>query len=581
MRDLNPDILFWLIFWGINMLIFLPPFLIHYSRTRPFPKILSAEKGNAQSFTNLFSRENQDIFRISADLCIISILGFFLRGTVLQYPLAIVFGIYLIFILIFQIANAAFIKIYHKSFSNIELLQYLSIGYKIVRHSAFYQVVILIVFSLLLFGLGSYLMIRFFNFIAINPLSKFTIALLIFLSIIPIYVRKNIITMTFTNKTIPLHFPEIYKIFFKTNYAAYKKLLQVDFIKLLSNQPKTDYNLHTRPNVFIIVIESYGRMVIDEISNPINTYQQVISQEEAGLLENGFSCVSALAASPVSGAGSWIAYSSFLFGINMENQMLFERYFSSREMHDYNHLFRFLQKNGYKNYRVNAVGKGFDGISIPWDDYTRFYAVDEWIHFKDMDYQGQMYGFGPSPPDQYILHKTREIIEKNQTVPYSYFLLTQNSHSPFFTIPEFKKDWKTCNIKPDKLDEKGAKFITIPKIEDYFKSIAYELKSVFGFIKEQSDDDAIYIIFGDHQPPVFDEAKKGLETPVHIISKNKQFLEEWKAHGFTPGLQPETNGAKFNFEGMLSLFIRTFVKTFSTESNLPEYTPQGNNTRHE
>jgi hypothetical protein len=509
-----------------------------------------------------------------------TLIGIIIGGTAFQYPVAIAFGIYLILILIFQIANAAFIKIYHKSFSNIELLQYLSIGYKIVKHSALYQVIILFVFIGVFFGIGAFIMVKFFDFIAKNQLSVINIGILAFLTIIPFYVRKKIVTMTFTNKVFPLHFPEVYKIFFKTNYSAYKKLLNVDFQKILSNQPKSPYNLHTQPNVFVVVIESYGRIVLDEIDNPNNTYREVISQQEKGLSEQGYAYVSGLARSPVSGAGSWIAYSNFLFGINIENQMLFDRYFSSKEMHEYNHLFRFLQKSGYKNYRVNAVGKGFDGIAIPWDDYTKFYAVDEWIHFRDIGYEGQMYGFGPAPPDQYVLHKTREIITEKATTPFSYFLLTQNSHSPFFTIPEYQKDWRLCNNKPEKLDEKGAKFIAIPKGENYYKSIDYELKTVFGFIKEQNDD-SIYIVFGDHQPPVFDEAKKGQETPVHIISKNRKFIEEWKANGFMPGLLPELKGKTFKFEGMLSLFIRAFVKAFSTESSLPDFSPEGNRNIHE
>jgi hypothetical protein len=381
--------------------------------------------------------------------------------------------------------------------------------------------------------------------------------------------------MAFTNKVFPLHFPEIYKLLLKTNYATYKKLLHLDFDTLLKNQPAVNFEFHTKPNVFVIVIESYGRILLDEINHLDNTYKDRIAIEEKLLEESGFYCTSGLAKSPVAGAGSWIAYSSFLFGINMDNQMLYDSCFSSEPMQEYNHLFRFLKKNGYKNYRINAVGKGFDGIAVPWDAYTKFYGVDEWIHFKDMNYKGQMYGFGPAPPDQYILHKSLQKIEEQDVQPYSFFLLTQNSHSPFYSLPQFEEDWQDCNRAPDKVDEKGAKFISIPKLGNYFKAIDYELQTVFQFIKAQ-DGNNVFIIFGDHQPPVFDEAKKGNETPIHIISKDVNFLNEWEKQGFTSGLMPDPKGKFFNFEGMLSLFIRAFVGTYSNEKHLPDYKPFGN-----
>jgi hypothetical protein len=567
--------MFWLFFLGINMVIFLPPYLIHYPLSSFFPKLTSISAGGVPFIQNFFSRKNQDIFRVSADLAIISLIGYVCKTTPLLPILSVVFGIYLVLIVLYQITNAIFIKIYHKAFSGIELLQYIDIGYKIIRHSAFYQIILLCSFIILLFGLGVFGVFNYFSWISDHEISNFSLYVLSVFAIIPLFVRKIIATIAFTNKVFPFHLPEIYKLLFKTNYAAYKKLMQFDFDKLLDNQPLTTFEFHTKPNVFVIAIESYGRVVLDEMNHSGNTYKKRIPIEQKLLEESGLHSVSALARSPVAGAGSWIAYSSFLFGINMKNQMFFDGCLSSKHMHEYNQMFRFLNKNGYKNYRTNAVGKGFDGIAIPWDTYTKFYGVDEWIHFKDMNYKGQMYGFGPAPPDQYILHKSIQKIKEQQVQPFSFFFLTQNSHSPFFTIPKYEENWQDCDTATEKVDEKGAKFISIPKLDNYFKAIDYELQSVFRFIQNQ-DGENIFIIFGDHQPPVFDEAKKGNETPVHIIAKNKQFLEEWKKQGFTDGLMPTTKGPLFNFEGMLSLFIRAFVNTFTHEKDLPAYQPNGN-----
>lgn len=580
MHALYTDILFWLFFLGINTAIFLPSFVLHYPLSSFFPDLYSEGDHKKISIQKFFSRPNQDIFRISADLAIISIVGYLCKSIPFFYILSLPIGIYLMFVIIYQITNAVFKKIYHKTFTNLELLQYLITGRKIIQHTAFYQVVMIFATILLLLGGAVLMAYKYLLLIGSHGLSPTSIVLLLIFSIIPFYIRKKLVTMFFTNKVFPLHFPEIFNLLFKTNYVGYQKLLQIDFDQLLVQQPATHYRFHSKPNVYVIVIESYGKIVLDEKHHPDNNYENRIAWEEKLFKEAGLQSVSSLAASPIAGGGSWIAYSSFLFGINMDNQLLFEKYFSSEKMHDYNHLFRFLKKNGYKNYRVNAVGKGFDGITVPWDAYSKFYAVDEWIHFKDMQYEGQMYGFGPAPPDQFILHKSVEKIKDENCHPYSYFLLTQNSHSPFTSLPSFEENWKNCNVSPQKKDEKSANFIAIPKLDHYFKAIDYELQTVFQFIRDQEGDN-VFIVFGDHQPPMFDKAKMSTLTPVHIISKNQQFLDAYKKEGFSKGLMPSSGDAVFNFEGMLSLFIKAFVAAFSNETNTPTYLPSGNKMKNE
>jgi hypothetical protein len=575
-----PDLLFWLFFGVINAVIFLPSYLLHRPLSSFFPDLFSTSKEQGSLVQNLLGRSNQDIFRVSADLAMMSLIGLACATIPFSILLCIPFGVYFIIIILFQITNAVFRKIYHKSFTNLELLQYLSTGHKIMRTSALYQVIMIAMLIVMLFGIGVWVMFEYLHFLAGVNISIVSIALLLVFVALPFYIRKKVVTMFFTNKVFPLHLPEIYQLFFKTNYAAYQKVSRIDFDLLLSKQPPSSFHFHTKPNVYVIVIESYGRMVLDESDHPHNNYVKRIAIELEKLAQDGWHCASSLAESPIAGGGSWIAYSSFLFGINMQNQMMYEKYFSSEKMHGYNHLFRFLKSNGYKNYRVNAVGKGFDGITVAWDAYSTFYAVDEWIHFKDMAYVGQMYGFGPAPPDQFILHQSAQVIDEKNDGPHSYFLLTQNSHSPFYSLPVHEPDWQTTNTPPEKRDDKGAHFIAIPKLEHYFDAIDYELETVFSFIRSRKGND-VFIVFGDHQPPVFDQAKNSMETPVHIIGKNKAFLDTWLAEGFNTGLMPEAKKSSFRFEGMLSLFIRAFVKAFSTESDLPEYHPMGNKTHHE
>ena len=399
--------------------------------------------------------------------------------------------------------------------------------------------------------------------------------LVLVILIIPYYVKNNVLTLAFSNKVFPIHFYEMYRMLFKYSFKGYKTTKKIDIEKLLTLSPKTDYTFKQLPNVFFIVIESYGRINLDEINNSLNKYDQSIAAAEDSLKQKGYYMASTLATSPIAGAGSWIAYTSLLFGIHIPNQMVYNHLFALAKMHEYNHLLRYLQKIGYTNYRTNAVGVAFDGVAIPWDEYSKFYAVDKWLHFFDMNYKGQMYGLGPAPSDQFILHNSLKLIKEENKQPFSYFLLTQNSHNPFYTVPEFSSDWKESNTPPEKLETKGAKLVSLPKLANYFKAIEYEIKTFTNFIAQEGAGDDIFIVFGDHQPPIFNEAKKGNETPVHIITRNQLFLKEWKSHGFTEGLLASTNGQILNFEGIYSIFLRAFLSTYSNETSLPPYEPNG------
>jgi hypothetical protein len=567
--------LFWLYFFCFNTIIFLPVYLIHFPQSSFFPKRNWQHKKGKARFDFLFCKLNQDIFKVSVDLAIISLIGIFLNNIILIAIFSIACGIYFVLIVVYQVINALCRKIYHKELTNFEIIQYLSLGYTIVRHSALHQIIgTLISIALLIFS-SCYLFFNYFSWINNHPISPVTMVILGLVTIIPYYVKNNVVTLVFTNKVFPLHFYEMYRMLFKTSFKGYQLTKKIDIDKILTLSPKTNYTLRRTPNVFVIVIESYGRINIDEIDNPLNNYHQSIAAAEYSLKQKGYSMASALAKCPIAGAGSWIAYTSFLFGINMQNQMIFNHFFASKKMHEYDHLFRFLQKNGYYNYRANAVGVAYDGVAVPWDEYTKYYAVDKWLHFKDMNYKGQMYGLGPAPSDQFILHNSLKLIKKENKQPFSYFLLTQNSHNPFYTFPEFNNDWKESNTPPEKLETKGAKLVSLPKLSNYFKAIEYEIKTVTNFIAQEGEGDDIFIVFGDHQPPIFNEAKKGNETPVHIITRNESFLKEWKSHGFTEGLLTSTSGQILNFEGIYSIFLRAFLSTYSNETSLPPYEPNG------
>ncbi len=576
MQDANPELLFWLFFLSINLLVFLPAYLIHYSETSFLPPVFYGKTSTINKQKgNVFVRVNQDIFRISADLAILMLPVLFVRNPIFIRLYSIGCALYFVLILVYQITNGICRKIYHKELTHFEVIRYLNIGYTIVRHSAIHQLLLLAAGLLLLLSATGYGFYRLFSWMSGQPISMVTALLLLVFALIPYYVRKRVMTLAFSNKVFPLHAYELYKLFFLSRSSGYRLTKQIDTAVLLAGSPKPLPALKHRPNIYVIVVESYGRILLDQKDAPGNTYLNDIVTAEKLLVKSGFQTCSALSTSPISGAGSWIAYSSFLYGIDMRNQMIYDHLLADKNMREYNHLFRLLQKSGYTNYRLNAVGVTYDGVAIPWEQYSSFYSVDEWLHFIDMGYTGQMYGLGPAPPDQYILHNTTQLVRAKQKEPFSLFILTQNSHNPFHTCPPYHKNWQDCCIPPEQVEKKGAKLVSLPDINHYYQAISYELKTLSNFIVQEGSDNDVFILLGDHQPPIFSEAEAGTETPVHIITRRKEFLQEWEKQGFLPGMMPDLKKPFFQHAGLYSLFQRAMTATYAPGANLPLYEPEG------
>ncbi len=331
------------------------------------------------------------------------------------------------------------------------------------------------------------------------------------------------------------------------------------------------FSLREKPNIYFLFIESYGSINLNN-EKLSSRYKELLKEHNNQLEIHGWKSASILSNAPVTGGGSWLSYSTIMLGYKIDNSSLYNALLNDNEFKKYNHLFRNFQNAGYINYRLNPIFEP-EGFNVPWDIFTEFYAVDEWIRLEDLMYDGIMYGYGPSPPDQYSLNRAYEIIRKKQKTPFILFSLSKNSHTPFPEPYELKSDWRDWN--DEKGADKHARFFEVPKIEDYEKSIKYQLDNVFDFIAKNGRNNDIFIIVGDHQPPAFETID--FKTPVHIISKDSSFIARFANYGFSDGLLPNIN-RKMNHEGFYSMFLREFVRNYGEDStNLPTYFPKGIN----
>jgi hypothetical protein len=96
------------------------------------------------------------------------------------------------------------------------------------------------------------------------------------------------------------------------------------------------------------------------------------------------------------------------------------------------------------------------------------------------------------------------------------------------------------------------------------------------FILSGKDENAVYVLVGDHQPPRVSRRSDGYETPVHIVSTDPAFVANLAQYGFVPGATPDLEGTPVHHESLYSLVVRTLVQTYGVNpKDAPAFLPNG------
>jgi phosphoglycerol transferase MdoB-like AlkP superfamily enzyme len=239
---------------------------------------------------------------------------------------------------------------------------------------------------------------------------------------------------------------------------------------------------------------------------------------------------------------------------------------------------RFFQQQGYYNYRLHPVPN--IGSGVPMDLYNRFYAFDRWIYYEDIPYEGDYFRW-LFMPDQYTFnYALEEVVKKDNqnrsaNQPFFFFFININSHYPWKRdrIPVFA-DWKALN----KVGAIGGFVNDLQNQEEaylYYRAIEYQLDYLTDYMGRSTDENALFILIGDHQPPAL--PADNFNTPLHIISKDPYLIDSFLQYGLQPGLR--INGdetAPLKHEGLYSLLVRELYRNYGTDTlHLPPYYPEG------
>ena len=579
--DAFPNLSFWGLFFLLNALLFLPFYLINWQFSTFFPNF-DNEIGDSSLrwyiLKLLVIRQNADIFRLSVDwvLCISAWVWIRpIRRQLIRYLLTGFF----IFSLLYN-AYDTFVFAFYNDYPNFYddiLLLINGIGGVIQYLGIPVYVYLFGLIGVMLFCIGCVWLVRQITVEArLLQLNRYSHLLLLLMV-------GYVLAMVLRYAEFIDH-PRIVagSVAAKINRNLQQSLSTYQNQQLMlkvSDLLPTAYNydqfpLAEKPDIYLIVVESYGDALyqFEDLHQP---YRILLNELDSQLEQNGWQTASIRSKSPIRGGKSWLSYASLLFGLRIDDEAQYDVLLDAFQERSYPHLGQYLKGQGYDYQRITPLLVTQEQDVAEWERTRRFFGYDRWLFLNDMeDYAGPRYGWGPSPPDQYSLSFLRATTEaKYPETPHLFFYITHNSHLPWVEPPQLVADWRSLATASPNLPANYDPFHETKAA--YLQSIFYQLEMVTSIIL-QGPDDALYIIVGDHQPPLraFSDYE-GTATPLHIISQNGEVMDALVAREFVTGLH--LGEATIKHEGFYSLFMQVLLTSYAdfVGEELPAIQPNG------
>lgn len=572
---------FWLAYWALNCALFLPLYLFSTDGSSFWPS-LRAESSH-QLFKQLAQfRNNFDIFRLNVEWAIttglwVGLSHWLMRRRRLQRVLVLLLGLLYVLIFYYYLYEAITISFflvdpifYNHFFMAVDglrfLLEHLDLPLAVylgallifaALHVALWRLLRTVFFTCLeeRFHWGSKTAVITLSALAVLSVWRFEVALAN-----PVMVASSVA------------------------YKVHKNVAEsLEIVRSVGNyrdevvQQTYDYSAHelqTKPHIYLLAVESYGS-VLYKRPHFRHDYVALLRELENELRQYGWYAASNFSTATTWGGGSWMSYGSLLFGIRIDvhPQFLFMR--NKYRFATYPDIGHYLKSQGYRYFRISSLA--VEMTDHEWEQYVHFYGVDEWLRYRDMNYGGERYSWGPSPPDQYTLGLLQEQMKlRAPDQPHLAFMITQNSHFPWSPLPPLASDWRDFNEAPFPGIDPSPKLSGLDaQRANYLAAIENQLRVLVDFITKH-DEDAIFVLFGDHQPPRVARRSDGFETPMHIIGRSPALAKGLEAYGFQPGLTVRDQTHPIKHEGFYSLFVRMLVEQFGqVKDSPPLYLPNG------
>jgi hypothetical protein len=299
-------------------------------------------------------------------------------------------------------------------------------------------------------------------------------------------------------------------------------------------------------DVLLIFVESYGAITYERPAIAAGLVESR-ADLDAAIRETGRQVMSAYVESPTFGGSSWLAHLSLLSGVEVRDQYAYSALMASRRATMVTNFAR-------RGYRTIAL---MPGMRQAWPEGA-FYGFDVIYGHDGLAYEGPQFGWW-SIPDQYALARLDALERRGRSRPPVFVVFpTGTSHAPFGPVPPYQPTWPRVLTAAafDDADVTQAMAV-MPDLSNlapsYVRAMAYEYRSLAGYVRQQTDD-PVMIIVGDHQPPAAVSGRNApWQVPVHVIGRRPHILDRLRNAGFRPGLEPRrpSIGAMHQLAAML------------------------------
>ncbi|HHH50384.1 MAG TPA: hypothetical protein ENK52_05335 [Saprospiraceae bacterium] len=553
----NTTLYFWLFFVLCNCFIFLPKYFLNIDITN----LISITN---MSIRSVFEHVNQDFLRLSGEFFLLSSLLFFFKE---KRWFSIFLTICFFLLISYQAYYEFSIRLYEQvpSFQNDYLLirQVLPIFLSNRGIDSPIYIISAIIVLLLAIALGIFLVSQMIKHFRGSKKTRIIYAIimlyhLVSFSQMPINNRNANIQWSLPKIAQSLDTKSFEPIYLKEKKNIYSNLIQK--------------NLVQKPNVYLLVIEAYGGLVCNtSITN--NSYKENIGTVKKILDKNGWKTTSNLSRSTIFGGRSWLGFSTIMTGMKIENQIQYNQLLFDNN--DFPHMIRFFNQQEYQTYRLSTLSASKAAKKrIPQQTMHELWEYNKWLQFDDIPYHGIRYNSFGGIPDQYALsYFNNQFTNKNNT-PQFLFFITMNSHTPWYKPPPILDNWQSFDsISNNKAT--NQKSLDGSTIERYQKTIEYELNFITKFITEEADSNSIFILVGDHQPAGLGhfvmENKRKFDCPIHIVSKNENFIHAFEKYGFVEGMYADPKKVtSIRHEDIYEMFTKEMISVFGNHNSSPE-----------
>ena len=301
-------------------------------------------------------------------------------------------------------------------------------------------------------------------------------------------------------------------------------------------------------DVFVVFVESYGTLVLDE-----PRYRDVVAPALAAFAaatqRAGYGMRSSRLVSPVFGAGSWLAHGTLASGMKLDpflDRLIVE---SDRKT-----LAQYLRSSGHDTVAV------MPGIKKPWPE-AAFWGFERSYFAKDLGYDGPGFGWFDIP-DQYTLaHFAAGELGPGHKPLFAEIVLV-SSHTPFAPVPPYVADWNDAGPYKSVAEAEWRRIYRPPDWAHldapYLDSVVYDIETLAGWLA-RLDGNGLVVILGDHQPPGFASGTTAPWTvPVQVLSRDPALLAPFARAGYGEGALPPPSPQVKGMESFLGEFLANF-----------------------